>query len=182
MPTANSALAAHVADYLDRNELDSPAALLGRLRSVDLDPSESTSFLDGVLNVNTGFFRHPGALQRPCGSTPVRRGPVHPGPGENPALSRFRDHALSRARLPRTGPADRGFRLGGSLEHDSRDNFFTAGAGWKGGVEAMFYSPDWGGDSKYETYRAQAFGYAPIARNFILGAKVDTRSANGDGR
>jgi chemotaxis methyl-accepting protein methylase len=58
----NSALAAHVADYLERNELDSPAALLGRLRSVDLDPSESTSFLDGVLNVNTGFFRHPGAM------------------------------------------------------------------------------------------------------------------------
>ena len=70
--------------------------------------------------------------------------------------------------------------LGGSLEHDSRDNFFTAGAGWKGMLEAMFYSPDWGGDQKYETYRAQAFGYLPFAKVFILGAKLDLRGANGD--
>jgi hypothetical protein len=70
--------------------------------------------------------------------------------------------------------------LGGSLEHDSRDNFFSAGAGWKGSVEALFYSPDWGSDNKYETYRAQAFGYVPLAKSFILGAKGDVRSANGD--
>ena len=70
--------------------------------------------------------------------------------------------------------------LGGSLEHDSRDNFFTAGAGWKGAIEAMFYSPDWGSDNKYETYRAQAFGYVPLGKNFILGGKADLRSANGD--
>ena len=69
--------------------------------------------------------------------------------------------------------------LGGSLEHDSRDNFFSAGAGWKGSVEAMFYSPDWGSDAKYETYRALAFGYQPLG-SFVLGAKADVRSANGD--
>jgi chemotaxis methyl-accepting protein methylase len=51
-----------VADYLEKEELDSPAALLARLRAADLDPAVLAEFLDGVLNVNTGFFRHPGAM------------------------------------------------------------------------------------------------------------------------
>jgi chemotaxis methyl-accepting protein methylase len=58
----NSALAAHVAEYLESEELESPAALLDRLRASDRDPSVLPTFLDGVLNVNTGFFRHPGAM------------------------------------------------------------------------------------------------------------------------
>ncbi len=58
----NSALAAHLADYLEKRELESAAALLNRLRSCELDPAELAVFLDGVLNVNTGFFRHPGAM------------------------------------------------------------------------------------------------------------------------
>lgn len=58
----NSVLAAHVAEYLEKRELDSPAALLGPLRASDLDPAQLAAFLDGVLNVNTGFFRHPGAM------------------------------------------------------------------------------------------------------------------------
>ena len=58
----NSALAAHVADYLESQELDSPAALLDRLRAPELDPAMLATFLDGALNVNTGFFRHPGAM------------------------------------------------------------------------------------------------------------------------
>ncbi|HKU28445.1 MAG TPA: CheR family methyltransferase [Candidatus Sulfotelmatobacter sp.] len=58
----NSALVAHVADYLERGELESPAALLAWLRSADLDPAQVARFLDGILNVNTGFFRHPGAM------------------------------------------------------------------------------------------------------------------------
>jgi chemotaxis methyl-accepting protein methylase len=58
----NSALAAHVADYLETHELESPAALTARLRASDQDPSVLPAFLDGVLNANTGFFRHPGAM------------------------------------------------------------------------------------------------------------------------
>jgi len=70
--------------------------------------------------------------------------------------------------------------LGGSIEHDSRDNFFTASAGWKGSLEGIFYSPDWGSDNKYETYRAQAFGYLPLSKKFILGARIDGRTSRGD--
>src|SRR5690348_5734006 len=58
----NSALAAHVAEYLEKHELESPAALLERIRACDLDPATLAEFLDGVMNVKTGFFRHPGAM------------------------------------------------------------------------------------------------------------------------
>ncbi|HEV2464555.1 MAG TPA: CheR family methyltransferase [Acidobacteriaceae bacterium] len=58
----NSALVAHLAEYLERHELESAATLLLRLRSSELDPVELAEFLDGVLNVTTGFFRHPGAM------------------------------------------------------------------------------------------------------------------------
>jgi two-component system CheB/CheR fusion protein len=58
----NSSLVAHVARYLESRELDGPGALLSWLRSPELDPAELAGFLDGILNVNTGFFRHPGAM------------------------------------------------------------------------------------------------------------------------
>ena len=58
----NSALAEHLAEYIERHELESAAALLGRLRGAELDPADLAEFLDGVLNVTTGFFRHPGAM------------------------------------------------------------------------------------------------------------------------
>jgi chemotaxis methyl-accepting protein methylase len=58
----NSALAAHVAEYLEAQELDSVAAVMERLRSTDQDPTCLPHFLDGVLNTDTGFFRHPGAM------------------------------------------------------------------------------------------------------------------------
>ena len=58
----NSALAAHVAEYLEAHELESPAALMGHLRAADQDPSALPAFLDGILNSTSGFFRHPGAM------------------------------------------------------------------------------------------------------------------------
>ena len=58
----NSALAAHVADYVESQGLGSSTALLERLRSSDQDPNSLPSLLDGLVNVNSGFFRHPGAL------------------------------------------------------------------------------------------------------------------------
>jgi chemotaxis methyl-accepting protein methylase len=58
----NSALAAHVADYVEAQGLGSSTTLLQRLRSSEQDPSSLPSLLDGLVNINTGFFRHPGAL------------------------------------------------------------------------------------------------------------------------
>ena len=58
----NSVLAAHVAGYLEKHDLESPAALLEHLSALDQDPALFAEFLDGVLNASTGFFRHPGAM------------------------------------------------------------------------------------------------------------------------
>ena len=58
----NSALAAHVADYMEAQGLGSSSALLERVRSADQDPANLPSLLDGLISVNSGFFRHPGAL------------------------------------------------------------------------------------------------------------------------
>src|SRR5271169_68919 len=58
----NSALAAHVADCVETQGLGSSTTLLERLRSSEQEPSSLPSLLDGLVNVNTGFFRHPGAL------------------------------------------------------------------------------------------------------------------------
>jgi len=58
----NSALAAHVAEYLESQQLESVAALLDGLRASDQDPVVLPQFLDGLLNMNTSFFRHPGAM------------------------------------------------------------------------------------------------------------------------
>lgn len=82
--------------------------------------------------------------------------------------------------LPPRSRAVRSSGLGGSLEHDSRDNFFTPSRGWKASVEAMFYSPEIGSDNRYQTYRALAFGYLPLAEKLILGARADGRTSRGD--
>ena len=58
----NSALAAHVGEYLETHELESPGALLQMFRAADQSPAFLPDFLDGVLNVRTGFFRHPAAM------------------------------------------------------------------------------------------------------------------------
>jgi chemotaxis methyl-accepting protein methylase len=58
----NSALAAHVAEYLESRRLESAAVLLDSLRSSDQDPAILPQFLDGLLNANSSFFRHPGAM------------------------------------------------------------------------------------------------------------------------
>ena len=87
----------------------------------------------------------------------------------------------SAAPLP--GPSGRPVRssgIGPFFEHDSRDNFFTPSSGWKGYVEALYYSPDIGSDETYETYRAYAFGYLPLSKEFVLGGRLDTRAARGD--
>jgi chemotaxis methyl-accepting protein methylase len=58
----NSALAAHVAEFTEAQGWGLSTTLLERLRSSAQDPASLPSLLDGLINTNTGFFRHPGAL------------------------------------------------------------------------------------------------------------------------
>ncbi len=58
----NSALAAHVNEYLESQELASASTLLERLRTSDQDFATFSSLLDGLINTKSGFFRHHGAL------------------------------------------------------------------------------------------------------------------------
>jgi chemotaxis protein methyltransferase CheR len=57
----NSALAAHVADTVESQGLESGSAVLDRLRC-DQDGSSLPVLLSGLVNTKTGFFRHPGAM------------------------------------------------------------------------------------------------------------------------
>ena len=70
--------------------------------------------------------------------------------------------------------------IGPTLEHDSRDNIFTPSRGWQGSLDALFYSPEIGGDEKFQTYRAHAFAYTPFAQAFVLGTRLDARAARGE--
>lgn len=70
--------------------------------------------------------------------------------------------------------------LGLSLEHDSRDNVFTPSRGWTGALDTLFYDPDWGSRTRFQSYRAHVFTYYPIASTWVLGARVDGRTASGD--
>jgi chemotaxis methyl-accepting protein methylase len=58
----NNALATHVADFIEAEELDSASTLLERLRSPEQESSTLPSLLDGLVSGTTGFFRHSSAL------------------------------------------------------------------------------------------------------------------------
>jgi len=84
LDSPNNALAGRVADFIEAQDLDSSTTLLERLRSPEQDPSILPALLEGLINTNTGFFRHPGALNaltrqvlpQLCG----RRSADNPGP------------------------------------------------------------------------------------------------------
>lgn len=69
--------------------------------------------------------------------------------------------------------------LGVGLEYDSRDTIFTASRGFKGALDATFYDPSIGSDHRFQTYRAHGFGYWPLGKSFVLGARADARSSGG---
>jgi chemotaxis methyl-accepting protein methylase len=58
----NSALAAHVAECVERQQMGSSTAWLENLRAAEQDPTTLPQLLDGLINTSTGFFRHPGAM------------------------------------------------------------------------------------------------------------------------
>ena len=70
--------------------------------------------------------------------------------------------------------------VGPSLEHDSRDNIFTPSRGTHAALDALFYSPEIGGDDKFQTYRAHVFHFMPIGGVLVLGSRLDARAARGE--
>ncbi|MDN3923104.1 BamA/TamA family outer membrane protein [Roseateles violae] len=69
--------------------------------------------------------------------------------------------------------------LGLTLEQDSRDNIFTPSSGWKAALDATFYDPDWGSDTRFQAYRAHVFAYWPLEKSLVLGTRLDGRAARG---
>jgi outer membrane protein assembly factor BamA len=76
--------------------------------------------------------------------------------------------------------AKRSSGIGPTLEYDSRDNIFTPSRGWTGSLDLTFYDPSWGSSNRFQTYRGHVFAYWPFAKDFVLGGRIDGRSARGD--
>ena len=94
-----------------------------------------------------------------------------------------RDVRLLAAAARAAAAVARGEELGPRAARSSTIRATTSSPprrGWKGNLEAMFYSPDFGSDNKYEIYRAQAFGYLPLSKKFMLGGRIDARASRGD--
>jgi hypothetical protein len=70
--------------------------------------------------------------------------------------------------------------LGVAWEYDTRDTIFTPSRGIKASVSGVFYDPDLGGDSSFETYRAHIFAYVPAGKSLVVGGRFDSRAARGD--
>jgi len=69
--------------------------------------------------------------------------------------------------------------LGLSLEVDTRDNIFTPSRGYTGSIDATFYDPDWGSDTRMQSYRTHLFSYWPIGREFVIAGRIDGRAVGG---
>lgn len=76
--------------------------------------------------------------------------------------------------------ASRSSGLGVGLELDTRDNMFTPSRGMKGALDLNFYDPSWGSDTEFRAWRAHLFGYLPLGRSLVLGARADARGVSGD--
>ena len=76
--------------------------------------------------------------------------------------------------------AKRDSGIGPSWEYDSRDNIFTPSRGLIAAVDTLFYGPGIGSDNTFQTYRAHVFDYLPLGETFVLGTRLDGRTARGD--
>lgn len=76
--------------------------------------------------------------------------------------------------------ATRSSGLGLSLEYDSRDNTFTPSKGTEASLDTTFYDPNWGSATHFQAYRGHVFNYWSLGEKFVLGGRIDGRSASGD--
>jgi hypothetical protein len=76
--------------------------------------------------------------------------------------------------------AQRASGLGVVLEHDSRDSIFTPSRGWSGALEATFYDPQWGSETRFQTYRGRVLAYWPATPQLVVAGRLDGRGARGE--
>lgn len=69
--------------------------------------------------------------------------------------------------------------LGLSYEYDSRDNLFTPNRGWAAAVDLTFYDPDFGSDTRFQSYRGHVYAYWPLSPGLVVGGRVDLRAVEG---
>jgi hypothetical protein len=144
------------------------------------------------MSVNLDFFG-PGGRLGPVGYTldgwaSVQQGMLRLGQSDVWVVARWNYADLNNRfdfenQTQQFGPLVRNSRMSGlgiSLEVDTRDNIFTPSRGWTGAIDATFYDPNWGSDTRWESYRAHAFGYWPVTKTIILGGRVDGRAATGE--
>ncbi|WP_298931604.1 BamA/TamA family outer membrane protein [uncultured Ramlibacter sp.] len=89
------------------------------------------------------------------------------------------DNEAGTGRLGSLERASKASGLGLSLEYDSRDNIFTPNRGWTGAIDLTFYDPDWGSDTRFQSYRSHVFSYWQLRKDLVLGGRADLRLANG---
>jgi Omp85 superfamily domain len=143
------------------------------------------------VNVNLDFYGYGGNL-RPVGYNldgwvSVQHGMLRLGPSDWWLVARWNYLDLKNrfdfeSQVPQFGNIERTSKasgLGLSLEVDTRDNIFTPSRGYTGSIDATFYDPEWGSDTRFESYRGHAFGYWPIGKEFVLAGRIDGRAADG---
>ena len=90
------------------------------------------------------------------------------------------DSDASTPNLPEEGRSKRSSGIGPSWEYDSRNTIFTPSRGLLAAVDGLFYDPDWGSDSRFQTYRTKLFAYVPAGPRLVVGGRLDARFARGD--
>lgn len=70
-------------------------------------------------------------------------------------------------------------KLGLVVDYDSRDNIFYPHKGTYAELEAQFARGWLGGSTSFENYRARAYTWVPIHREWTLGLRVDGQTTSG---
>jgi hypothetical protein len=70
--------------------------------------------------------------------------------------------------------------LGATLAYDTRDNILWTTRGLDLSLDATLYAPAIGSQTRFDTYRAHAFGYWPVGSKLVVALRGDYRAARGD--
>ena len=136
------------------------------------------SLADGARDIGYSLQGIVSLQQRCGGSATATKSSARSG-----CTSISRRSSTGRQRPTIAPPGGSRFRSSGvglSWEYDGRDNFFTPSRGTEAAVDTLFFSPSFGSDVSFRTYRAYVFTFAPLGKELVLGGRLDGRAARGD--